>query len=306
MASTKQRLLRRVFELRRWIKWTVYTLLLINFGYYFWEEWVIASHSLRAGGTFLDWTAAFAASIDETAWFALLFLFELETYAIPDESFTPTLEKSLHAARIVGYILLAHGMYAYIVNLVDLERRVLVVPEVSSLCELTDQERSFASNMKYTSIDSENCAELSQGSEFYQLIVASVVTDARGLAIEKQLGWADLIEAAVWLLIIFTIELEVRLQNREISGGPVIRTTQAAKRVLYGILLLVAAYWAFRGLWVYVWDELLWIGGFAVIEMNVVEWRDELLEGESREGPSAVSSIPLSTTSSGFPDGDAT
>jgi hypothetical protein len=28
----------------------------------------------------------------------------------------------------------------------------------------------------------------------------------------------------------------------------------------------------------YLWDELLWIGGFAAIEMNVSEWREEIIE----------------------------
>ena len=276
MASLREQLVRGAFERRGLIKWTVYTLLLVNFGYYFWEEWVIATHALRAGGSFLEWTAAFAGSLDEAAWFALLFLFELETHAIPDEKFTPGLERSLHAARLAAYVLLAHTIYAYVVNLVDLERLTTVVPEVS-LCELADRERSFTSNMQYTLIDAENCDELSDASRFYR-VYEGVVTDARGLEIEKQLGWVDLIEAVVWLLIVFTIELEVRLQNRAIAGGPLIRAAGFAKALLYGALLVLAAYWAYRGLWVYVWDELLWIGGFAVIEMNVVEWRDELLE----------------------------
>ncbi len=283
--SLKERIMSVAFELRAWIKWTVYTLLLINFGYYIWEDAMVAAHSLRAGGTFLDWTAAFANSIDETAWFALLFLFELETHAIPEEAFTPALEKTLHAARIVCYVFLAHTIYAYVVNLVDLERRVRIMPEVSSLCELVDQEVSFTSNMRYTTIDAENCGELSGASEFYRMVVESVVTDARGLVIEKQLGWVDLIEAVVWLLIVFTIELEVRLQNRDVTGGPVIHAANVAKVLLYGILLLATAYWSAGGLWLYVWDELVWIGGFAVIEMNVVEWRDELLEEEGRDRP---------------------
>jgi len=268
---------RKAHEWRHGIKWTVYTLLLINFGYYIWEEWVIAAHTLREGGTILDWTAAFAGSLDEAAWFLLLALFELETYAIPDEAFTPALEKTLHAARIVGYVFLAHTIYAYGINLVDLERNVALVPEVHSLCELADQEISFSSTMKYTLIDADNCAELSGASEFYQMVVESVVTDARGLAIEKQLGWVDLIEAVVWLLIVLTIEIEVRLQNHGIASGPLMRAADATKVLLYGILFLAAGYWAFRGLWVYVWDEIIWIGGFAVIEMNVSEWRDELL-----------------------------
>ena len=278
MSSLSDLIKRKAHELRSWIKWTVYTLLLVNFGYYFWEEWVIASHVLRDGGTFLEWAGAYAASLDELAWFLLLALFELETYAIPDEAFTPTLEKTLHGARVVGYVLLAHTIYAYAINLVDIEQTVSVVPEVTSLCELADQEVTFTSTMKYTVIDAENCSKLSDASEFHHVFADSIVTDATGLAIEKELGWIDLIEAIVWLFIVLTIEIEVRLQNRGIASGAVMKATNATKVLLYGALFLAMGYWAFRGLWVYVWDEFVWIAGFAVIEMNVSEWREELLE----------------------------
>jgi len=33
--------------------------------------------------------------------------------------------------------------------------------------------------------------------------------------------------------------------------------------------------------WLYLWDELIWILGFAAIEMNVSEWRDELSQEPS-------------------------
>ena len=67
---------------------------------------------------------------------------------------------------------------------------------------------------------------------------------------------------------------------------PVLESTTAAhvsaiiekQPLLYVLLLLAMGYWAFRGLWLYVWDEFVWIAGFAVIEMNVSEWRDELLD----------------------------
>jgi len=278
MPSPLDKIERTVHELRHWIKWIVYALLLINFGYYIWEDWMVAAHSLREGGTFLDWTTSFANTLDESAWFVLLALFELETYAIPDEKFTPALERTLHAGRIVCYVFLAHTIFAYTVNVADLERKVTVVPDVDNLCELVDREVSFTSTMDYTLIDAENCGDLSDATEFYQMIVPSIVTDARGLTIEKELGWVDLIEAVVWLLIVLTIEIEVRLQNHDIASGPLIRVTDAAKRLLYGLLFLAMGYWAFRGLWVYVWDEFVWIAGFAVIEMNVSEWRDELLE----------------------------
>jgi len=278
MTSLKDLFKRKAHEWRHWIKWTVYALLLINFGYYIWEDWMVAAHSLREGGTFLDWTTSFANSLDETAWFLLLALFELETYAIPYEAFTPALERTLHAGRIVCYVFLAHTIFAYALNVVDLERKVTVIPDVNNLCQLADKDLSFTSTMDYTLIDGENCSELSDASEFYQMVVPSVVTDARGLTIEKELGWVDLIEAVVWLLIVLTIEIEVRLQNHDIASGPLMRATNAAKVVLYGILFLAMGYWAFRSLWIYVWDEFVWIAGFAVIEMNVSEWRDELLE----------------------------
>ena len=40
---------------------------------------------MRNGGSFLKWTQALATSIDESAWFILLFLLELETYVLSDE-----------------------------------------------------------------------------------------------------------------------------------------------------------------------------------------------------------------------------
>ena len=40
----------------------------------------------------------------------------------------------------------------------------------------------------------------------------------------------------------------------------------------------MGVYWAWLGHWLYLWDELVWIGGFAVIEMNMNEWRDEITE----------------------------
>lgn len=277
-SSMKDRFLRTIFEYRSWIKWSVYTLLLINFGYYFWEEWVIAAHALRAGGTFIDWASAFAASLEEFAWLLLLVLFELETHALPDEAVTPRVERALHLTRIFAAVLLAHTLYAYVAYVVDLERKVTHLPAVTNLCEVADRDISFAYNMDYTTITSDNCAELSDASEYYQVLVESVVTDADGLAIEKQLAWVDVIELSIWLLIIVGIEIEVRLQEREIVGGQLMRAVNISKVGLYGTLWLVMAYWAYRSQWVYVWDEFLWIVGFIVIEMNVIEWREEIIE----------------------------
>ena len=47
---------------------------------------------------------------------------------------------------------------------------------------------------------------------------------------------------------------------------------------MYMLLMGLGVYWASLGHWLYFWDGLLWIGGFAAIEMNLSQWRDEILE----------------------------
>ncbi len=54
-------------------------------------------------------------------------------------------------------------------------------------------------------------------------------------------------------------------------------TVNAVKFLLYLSLIIIGIYWATLSHWLYLWDELVWIGGFAAIEMNVSQWRDELL-----------------------------
>ena len=76
----------KLHKIQQAVKWTVYTLLIINFVYYIVEDWNRAIHILHAGSTFLDWMNEFATSIDESAWFLLLFMFELETYVLEDEN----------------------------------------------------------------------------------------------------------------------------------------------------------------------------------------------------------------------------
>ena len=53
-----------------------------------------------------------------------------------------------------------------------------------------------------------------------------------------------------------------------------------AGKLLYVILWCAAAYWLYKGHWVYAWDESLWILGFWAIERNMSEWRDEIREEE--------------------------
>lgn len=270
------------------IKWTVYCLLLLNWGFYAVEEFNMASHTLRQGGTFLQWTEAYATTIDELAWFGLLFMLELETYMLDDSMEKPWVKWSVHGLRLVCYLFLAHTVYARITTMADVFE-VEQATEITELCQVADQEISFGENFRYEIITSENCNSFSDDSVFYMLD-PSVITDSEGLALEEKHVWVDFQDAVIWLLVIWAIELAVWLQNREVTGGVLMVASHAAK-VGYALLFANAAFWAWTGHLVYAWDQFLWIAGFWAIEKNLSEWRDEIRE----EHPQAAIGAATST-----------
>ena len=85
------------------------------------------------------------------------------------------------------------------------------------------------------------------------------------------------------------IEIVVRLQDRGVTGGILVSTLNRMKILLYLLLIGIGIYWATLAHWLYFWDELVWIGGFAAIEMNISEWRNELLEESAPATPEGVS-----------------
>ena len=259
------------------IKWVVYTLLIINFVYYIFEDWNRASYILTDSSTLLDWTAEFATSIDEAAWFFLLFMFELETYVLEDRTWKGWVAHTVRGVRIVCYLMLAHTVFAFTDTIVDLGPTV-AVENASSLCDMTEADVSYVYNLEYTDIDANSCGGLSTATEYYKVASDPVVTDMAGLKLEREHAWADLAEAIFWLIIIAAIELVVRLQSHGVTGGPIIVSANRIKYVLYTGLILIGVWWAWLGHWLYLWDELVWIGGFAAIEMNMSEWRDEIIE----------------------------
>lgn len=269
----------RAHQIRQIFKWTIYTLLFVNFVFYVREEIFFAEHTLPDGASFLEWINAYATTIDEFAWFLLIALFELETYVLSDDSFEGTTESLVHGCRIVCYVFIAHTVFAWSTDIIELEDAKRI-DDIAGVCDLVDRDLSFARNLQYSVIDEQNCAQLSTESELYLIEKGEVVTDSAGLRIERELAWGDLIEAIAWLLIVLSIELTVRLQNRDMAAGPMITLFNYVKLSLAAVLIVVAAYWGYRGHWLYVWDEFVWMAGFAVIEMNIFEWRDEIRDSQ--------------------------
>ena len=259
------------------IKWTVYSLLLLNWGYYAIEEIYISSHVLSQGGTFLQWTEEFATTIDEFAWFGLLFMFELETYSLDQAMEKPWVKWSVHGMRLVCYVFLAHTVYARITSMANVFA-VEASPAITQLCQVVDLEIDFGENFRYETVTSENCNSISTDSVFYML-EPTVITDSDGLSLEKKHVWVDFQDALMWLLVVWAIELAVWLQNRDITAGVLMVLSHAA-RLGYAMLLAHAAFWFWTGHWVWAWDQFLWIAGFWAIERNLSEWREEIREEE--------------------------
>ena len=79
------------------------------------------------------------------------------------------------------------------------------------------------------------------------------------------------------------IESTIRLQDRGVSSGPVITMLNYLKFAGYSALMGIAVYWGLTDLFLNFWDETLWIGGFAAIEMNMSDWREELEEAKATD-----------------------
>lgn len=263
-------------EFRQVLKIAIYSLLLVNFILYIIDDVRIASYTMRNGGSLLEWTRAFATTIDVSAWLILLFLFELETYLLSDQTLSrPMFIRLMYAVRIFCYVFLVHSVYAFSVIYIDL-LQVNLIPDISNLCELVPMDLSFVRNLAYTEIDLENCLTLSSGEIFYFTEPALVVSDISGLRLEKNLALVDILEVLVWLLILMTIEIMVWLQDQSITRGSLVSFIKGAKYILYGSLWSMAAYWAYLGHYYFAWDEALWIIGFISIEMNVSDWKREI------------------------------
>jgi len=266
---------------RQLLKLVVYSLLIFNFFLYIRDDFVTSSHTLRSRSTFLEITRSFATTIDESAWITLLLLFELETYLLSDDPLSRSKTLLMQVIRLICYVSLAHTLYAWFGNLMELYASV-PIEGVTSLCQMVSEDVSYAFNLVYTEINQSNCASLSTATQFFYVDPPTflIVEDHAGLVIEKQLAWIDLFEAITWLVILFTIEVAVWLQDRNIGKGLIFKVLKATKLSLYSLLWTAVAYWIYRGHYMFAWDEFVWIAGFTAIEMNMVEWRKEINEAE--------------------------
>ena len=258
-----------------WIKAALYALLLANFGFYLFEDWSRTSFSLTDAASFYDWVREFNTSLDEVAWFTLLLIFELETYVLDESGWSPGLARIVLLIKVITFCLIGHTLYVNFTALTEILGPVSA-SAVSDLCELTGTGQSWLFNLDYTLITSETCDVLPQAPQYWEIPGEPVVTSSAGLDLARRLAWCDFIETAAWLSVGAAMEAAIRITDRGVTSGYAVTVLGGLKFGLYALILALGIYWAYRGHWVYLWDEVLWIFGFAFLEVNLDGWRDEI------------------------------
>ncbi|HUD97844.1 MAG TPA: hypothetical protein VMO24_09890 [Woeseiaceae bacterium] len=259
-------------------KYTIYALLTLNVYFFFAEEWAASSHRFSDGIQFGDIIEGFAATIDTVAWVILLLMFELQTSVLADNAVGTRVSRAMHFMRAICYAFIVYAFYGYLSKLLFL-LGAEPLPSIVNLCELTGGNWTYAIDLdEYEIITMANCATLSEANVFQQLSGLNAVVDQSGLTDIVRLAWVDVINSGVWLLVVFLLEFDVRLQEHHQLAGTALRISNWCKYVLYSILLLAAIYWGVKGDFVDFWDAFLWLVAFVFVELNVFEWRQETLE----------------------------
>ena len=276
----------RLFQL---FKYAVYVLLAFNV-FVFWSEETLANAIQYPHGVSLsEVISAYSATIDTAAWVVLLLMFELETHVLEDHHYSTAVTWSLHGVRFLCYVFIVYAFYGYIINLTFIFQAVPLTG-VSDVCVLVSDGWSYAIDLdEYTQLTAANCGTFSNVSAYLRFEGITAVVDATGLVDIRNLAWVDVINAAVWLLVVLVLEADVWLQERNRFEGFALRTSQAIKSVLYTVLLFAAVYWGFNGDFVDFWDAFLWLVAFVFIELNVFEWRQEVNESTAHSEITATS-----------------
>ncbi len=256
-------------------KYALYAFLTFNVYLFFAEEFAASAVQFPDGVTLADVMVAYVATIDTAAWVVLLLMFELETYVLEDRHFTKPVTWTLQGLRIVCYAFIFSAFLDY-VNSLTFVQSVSPLLGVTDLCTLVGEQWSYAVDLdEYVDVTAANCASLSSGTAFVQFSELQAAVDSHGHKAIVALAWVDVVNAAVWLIIVLVLEIDVRLQEKNRFEGAALRISNLSKYVLYSTLILALIYWAINGDFVDWWDSFLWLAAFFFIELNVVEWRNE-------------------------------
>jgi len=256
----------RLYQL---FKYAVYALLTANIFFFFAEEWAAAAHRFTEGIRAPELIEAFAATIDTAAWVILLLIFELETSVLNGRQVSTRARWGLNILRTFCYVFIIYAFYGYLVKMLFLGQTD-VIEDITDICTIVDGTWAYAIDLdEYEILTAANCTGFSLANSFLQLPGLSALVDKAGFIEIFRLSWVDLINSGTWLFVVLVLEMDVRVQQGNSLFSVFQRVSSFSKWILYGILLLAAIYWGFKGDFVDFWDAFLWIVAFVFIELNV-------------------------------------
>jgi hypothetical protein len=265
-------------KVAQFIKNAVYLGLVINFGFYIWDDYTAWKAALPPGSPLPEIIKLFSTSIDMSAWIGLIVVFELETYLLSDESFTKSVNRTFIAIKLVCYILICYAAYGY-TSLAMENYEFTRLDGVSSPCQYADQGTWLQLDVNdFAEIDAVNCAALSDDTSFYRIGEDLSIISESSLNHVQWMGWVDICNAFIWLIVVVLIELEVWLQGQDRFSSKRLDTVRQLKSLFYVVLIGNGVIWTLTGYYVYAWDAFLWIFGFWAIELNLAEWEQDRLE----------------------------
>ena len=254
------------------IKYVVYLSLLINFVVYIHDDYLAWQSSLPPGAPIGAILTTFSTSIDMAAWVGLIFLFELETYALPESAFTRWIISAMRLGRTLCYVGILYAAFGYSIEAMK-NYRVTEIPNINNACQMAGQELHMQMNsIEYQEITKDNCSLISSATVFYRIDKNVSVIDRTKLEHVQWMGWLDICNAFTWIFVVLLIEVEIWMQNRDRFRGRVLDAARQTKTFLYLVLIANAFAWFITDYYIYTWDAFLWIFGFWVIELNLAEW----------------------------------
>jgi hypothetical protein len=265
-------------KVAQFVKNTVYLGLIFNFGLYIMDDYTAWRVALPPGSPLPEIIKMFSTSIDTAAWIGLIIVFELETYLLSDESFTKWVNRTFIVIKVICYVLLTYAAYGY-TSLAMENYEFTRLDGISSPCQYADQGTWLQLDVnEYAEISSVNCATLSDDVAFYRIGEDLNIISESSLAHVQWLGWIDISNAFVWLLVVVLIELEVWLQGQDRFSSRRLVVVRQLKSLFYLVLIGNGVIWSVTGYYVWAWDAFLWIFGFWAIELNLAEWEQDRLE----------------------------
>jgi hypothetical protein len=254
------------------IRYSIYSLLTVNLLYYLWED-LIAFRYVPRGAPLAQILENFAITIDYVAWMVLIVLFEIETDFVPREKFKGWFKWAFNGVLVACYLVLVYAFYGYVAALVDFYRFTPFPPE--AVCGLVDGDFAYVTmDARFVELTLENCSALFPDAAF-KSVDDNLVAAPANLAAGIWLGWVDVVNAGVWLLVVLFIEWELMLELKGALSKPRIIVFATIKGVLYLTLLGCAIYWTVESAFIDSWDAYLWLIAFVLIDLNVIDWDEK-------------------------------